>query len=152
LIQQGFAWRKRLAVFSMLLLPLVLLSGRVQSPRVAAPVPAPAFGEPSRPLLAPAALTDSRQAPMPHSRPSRKLETTARPDPLPADDVAKLWQLVRKHRSDAEVKLAGIYLEGTLVPRNCQQAQILLQDASRKGNARATDMLVDPVTQCNQSQ
>jgi len=53
----------------------------------------------------------------------------------------KLWEQVKKQDSNAEVALARMYLDGTDVPQNCQQAQVLLLAASKKGNARAVDLL-----------
>lgn len=149
-VRQGFAWRKRLAVFSMLLLPLVLLSGRSRNLKVGPPIPTSTIGMTPQPPAAPAASAESREAPKHPSPSSRKIQSHAEV-PLP-DDVSTLWQLVKKNHSDAEVKLANLYLEGTVVARNCTQAQILLQDASRKGNTRATDLLTSPQAQCHPSQ
>jgi TPR repeat protein len=61
----------------------------------------------------------------------------------------ELWAQVKKNDSDAEVELARMYLEGASVPRNCIQAQILLEAASRHGNARAIDLLNDGETECH---
>jgi hypothetical protein len=41
----------------------------------------------------------------------------------------------------AEVALAKLYLEGEAVPHNCEQAQMLLLAASRKGSKAADDLL-----------
>lgn len=60
----------------------------------------------------------------------------------------ELWVQVKNENSDAEVELARMYLEGTSVPRDCTQAQILLQAASRRGNKHATDLLNDREGQC----
>ena len=63
-------------------------------------------------------------------------------------DPAKLWAQVKNRSSDAEVELARLYLEGTGVPQNCAQAQILLLAASRRKNPRAADLLNDYDRQC----
>jgi type II secretory pathway predicted ATPase ExeA len=59
----------------------------------------------------------------------------------PVVDPGKLWEEVGQQNTDAEVMLARLYLEGTSVPKSCEQAQVLLQAASRKGNVRAKDLL-----------
>lgn len=61
----------------------------------------------------------------------------------------ELWAQVKKDDSDAEVELARIYREGTSVPRNCTQAQILLEAASRHGSALAIDLLNDRKNECH---
>jgi hypothetical protein len=48
-----------------------------------------------------------------------------------------LWSAVEAGDSSAEVALAQLYLKGDGVPRNCEQARVLLRAASRKGNAEA---------------
>jgi hypothetical protein len=68
------------------------------------------------------------------------------PQPTTPDE---LWAQVKKDDSDAEVELARMYLEGASVPRNCTQAQILLEAASRHGNARAIELLNDRETECH---
>ena len=50
-----------------------------------------------------------------------------------------LWQAVQKGNSEAELQLADLYLRGEVVPRNCNQARILLRAASH-----ATDSGVTP--------
>lgn len=52
-----------------------------------------------------------------------------------------LWAQVRLENSDAEIALARKYIEGTSVPRNCAQAEVLLQAATRRGNPHAIDLL-----------
>lgn len=63
-------------------------------------------------------------------------------------DPIKLWAEVKKQNSDAEVELADLYIAGTAVPKNCDQAQILLRAASRRGNLRAGKMLHDFEDRC----
>jgi type II secretory pathway predicted ATPase ExeA len=72
--------------------------------------------------------------------PPRDLEQTG--------DPAQLWAQVKNENSDAEVELARLYIEGTTVPQNCEQAKILLLAASRRGNARAADLLSNYDGQC----
>jgi hypothetical protein len=49
----------------------------------------------------------------------------------------RLWSDVAAGDTKAEVELARLYLKGDGVTRNCEQARVLLQAASRKGNAEA---------------
>jgi type II secretory pathway predicted ATPase ExeA len=79
---------------------------------------------------------------------TRKSPQYPQPDFEQTDDPAKLWAQVKMQSSDAEVKLARLYLEGTAVPQNCAQAQILLLAATRKENALAPGLLNDYVGRC----
>jgi type II secretory pathway predicted ATPase ExeA len=90
-----------------------------------------------------------------HASPNPALEPTPDKKPPKAEsgleeinDPSKLWAAVKRQSTDAEVALARLYLQGSVVPRSCEQAQILLQAASRKGNVRATDMLRTYGDQC----
>ena len=68
--------------------------------------------------------------------------------PAPAtDDPAELWKRVRKGDADAEVALAKLYVDGNGVPRNCEQAHLLLLAASRKGHKTADSVLSGLYTQ-----
>jgi hypothetical protein len=49
----------------------------------------------------------------------------------------RLWTAVEAGDSSAEVALAQLYLKGDGVPRNCEQARVLLRAASKKGSAEA---------------
>jgi general secretion pathway protein A len=77
------------------------------------------------------------------STPTQKSRQYAPPDlhQTRTNDPAKLWEQVKGESSDAEVELGRLYIEGTAVPKNCAQAELLLQAASRRGNARAADLL-----------
>ena len=54
-----------------------------------------------------------------------------------SERARQLWSAVETGDSSAEVALAQLYLKGDGVPRNCEQARVLLRAASRKGNAEA---------------
>ena len=56
-------------------------------------------------------------------------------------EAARLWAAVASGASWAEVKLAGLYLNGEGVPRNCEQARILLLAAVKGGNREARQQL-----------
>jgi TPR repeat protein len=58
-----------------------------------------------------------------------------------SEAVRLLWASVEKGNSNAEVALAGLYIEGKGVSKNCDQAKILLTAAARKGGARTQDLL-----------
>ena len=51
--------------------------------------------------------------------------------------VRLLWVAVEKGNNGAEVALAELYRRGQGVPKNCDQARILLSAAARKGSAEA---------------
>ncbi len=51
--------------------------------------------------------------------------------------VAWLWNAVSKGNPQASVELAKIYVQGSGVVRNCEQAQVLLRGAAAKGNEEA---------------
>jgi general secretion pathway protein A len=170
------AWRRRLAVLGILLLPLIWLSGPGQSAQAGGRVSPPAVRAISQPSLPPTLPADSQNAIRADAKARPQSEVQSAKSSAPgvstkhhtvrsqsqsqpqtdfpqASDVDQLWQQVKKsQRSDAEVKLARIYLEGTVVPRNCAQAQVLLQDATRRRNASAADLLNEFVAQCRKSE
>jgi hypothetical protein len=53
----------------------------------------------------------------------------------------QLWSALGAGDSSAEVPLAQLYLTGDGVPRNCEQALVLLRVASKKGNIEARQQL-----------
>jgi ribosomal protein L32 len=52
-----------------------------------------------------------------------------------------LWKSVAKHNGEATVALADLYLKGEGVPKNCDQARVLLDSAARKGVPGAGERL-----------
>lgn len=65
--------------------------------------------------------------------------TGQRPD---TTEAAKwLWKSVAKHNGQATVLLSDLYLKGNGVPKNCDQARVLLDSAARKGVAGAGQRL-----------
>ena len=70
-----------------------------------------------------------------------KLRTTQTTNAAKENDPVELWKAVRRGSVSAEVALAKLYLEGGAVPHNCEQAQMLLLAASRKGSKAADDLL-----------
>jgi hypothetical protein len=52
-----------------------------------------------------------------------------------------LWQSVRKENAAATLMLSDLYLKGDGVPKNCDQARLLLDAAARKGSAGAAERL-----------
>jgi general secretion pathway protein A len=65
-----------------------------------------------------------------------------------AGNPAKLWEEVKQQDTYAEVALARLYMDGTAVPKSCEQAQILLLAASRRGNMKAAAILHDFEDKC----
>jgi len=84
-----------------------------------------------------------------HSSAAKSTMARSRRGSAQPTDRPTLWQQVKSGRSDAEVELARIYLEATGMEQNCEQARVLLQDASRKGNTHAADLLANPVSLCH---
>jgi Sel1 repeat-containing protein len=58
-------------------------------------------------------------------------------------DVARalLWRATALGNSDAQVRLADMYIYGQGVPQNCDQGLLLLRSAAQKANARARSRL-----------
>ena len=56
-------------------------------------------------------------------------------------DASRLWAAVGAGSSAAEVALAQLYLKGEGVPRNCEQARILLKAAAKSGSREARQQL-----------
>ena len=52
-----------------------------------------------------------------------------------------LWRSVAKHNGQATVLLSDLYLKGSGVSKNCDQARVLLDSAARKGVAGAGERL-----------
>jgi general secretion pathway protein A len=145
--QQLFAWRKRLAVSAMLLVPLVWFSGHrhiseAHGSDLSHVANATSQAAMNPPISTPNRAVDERSIPAPQSRAHSRLDSTQPSYP------EKLWAKVKNGSSNAEVNLARMYLGGVAVPQNCAQAQVLLLAASRKGNARAADLLADYGAQC----
>ncbi|MBZ5571265.1 MAG: hypothetical protein LAO09_05220 [Acidobacteriia bacterium] len=59
----------------------------------------------------------------------------------PEDSPVELWKRVRHGDTDAEVALAKLYLDGTRVSQNCEQAHLLLLAASKKRHQEADRLL-----------
>jgi general secretion pathway protein A len=164
-----FVWQKRLAVCLLLLGILVALTGgwqrvkafgshptnpaavgsRVEQEHKSPPAPTssqPAVDRPSAPGDVDEDFVGALDViVVPRQRPPAKLAEASFKQ---TNDPAKLWAEVRNNSTDAEVELAQIYLEGKDIPQNCAQARILLLAASRKGNARADDLLTDYTSHC----
>jgi TPR repeat protein len=59
-----------------------------------------------------------------------------------SSEAAKwLWQAVAKQNATATLLLSDLYLKGDGVPKNCDQARLLLDAAARKGAAGAGERL-----------
>lgn len=175
-VLQALTWPGRVALFAILLVPLLWVVVRSHSPRPASDRSAAAITrtlskDSTQPAAQDAAISSSKPAatlnmesqtgepviPEPirqiseSSHSQSRTKTKVRPETTLAQtpDPATLWNKVKQGRSDAEVELARIYAEGIGVERNCMQARVLLQDASRKGNTQAADLITDFARQCH---
>ena len=52
-----------------------------------------------------------------------------------------LWKSIAKHNGEATLLLSDLYLKGDGVPKNCDQARVLLDSAARRGIAGAGERL-----------
>ena len=59
----------------------------------------------------------------------------------PAVDPAELWKRVQVGNTGAEIQLAVLYLEGSVVEQSCEQAHLLLVAALKKDSKVARDIL-----------
>jgi PilZ domain len=59
-----------------------------------------------------------------------------------SEQAMQLWAAVGAGDSRAEVNLARLYMKGEGVPRNCEQARILLRAAAKSGNREARQQLL----------
>ncbi len=63
-------------------------------------------------------------------------------EPRNSTEAAKwLWKAIAKHNGNATVLLADLYLKGDGVPKNCDQARILLDSAALQGTKDAGERL-----------
>lgn len=60
--------------------------------------------------------------------------------------AAWLWKATAKGNPEAPVRLADMYIKGAGVPRNCEQALVLLKTAATKENPRASNRLASLYT------
>ena len=74
----------------------------------------------------------------PDRSPSRRSPNSAQDR---SAELTRLWSAVASGNSSAEVDLARLYLRGDGVPRNCEQATVLLQAAAKRGNVEARQQL-----------
>ena len=56
-------------------------------------------------------------------------------------EVTRLWSAVASGNYSAEVDLARLYLKGDGMPKNCEQAKVLLQAAGKHGSVEALQQL-----------
>ena len=117
------------------------------APATNAEAPGPAKAVESKPLAAvspgPAAKPSKTVAPKPSARQSPPTvagqaeyqQALAATNPEIAR--ALLWRATALGNSDAQVRLADIYIYGQDVPQNCDQGLILLRSAAKKTNPHA---------------
>jgi TPR repeat protein len=76
-----------------------------------------------------------------HRAAAGKLGPSQKASAAKENDPVELWKAVKRGSVNAEVALANLYLEGREVPRNCEQAHMLLSAAAIKGSKAADDYL-----------
>jgi hypothetical protein len=81
-------------------------------------------------------FSDERPAPSAEEVPARNTRSQD-----PAEEVRALWSAVGQGNTAAEVTLAKLYLIGSGVAKNCDQARVLLRAAAKKGNTEAISKL-----------
>lgn len=165
---RALAWQKPVAPFAVLLLSLALSAkwridsddstalkaapaerteihdstlATVQSPSTVPVAPA-VRAEPASATLNKDVFVSKQSTKQPQTRLMRQEVQQA------GTDLDQLWKRVKKQNSSAEVELARMYLDGTIVARNCEQAELLLQAAARRGNSQASELLNDDSKLC----
>jgi pyruvate/2-oxoglutarate dehydrogenase complex dihydrolipoamide acyltransferase (E2) component len=58
-----------------------------------------------------------------------------------SEAVKWLWKSIAKHNAEATLVLADLYMKGSGVAKNCDQARVLLDSAARRGAPGAGDRL-----------
>jgi general secretion pathway protein A len=101
--------------------------------------PAPETGR-SNVILGPRTATLSTRSVEPHVTETSTMNSEI--------DPSELWEEVRNGSTSAEVALASLYLDGVVVPQSCQQTQVLLLAARKKGNNGAENLLATYEKRC----
>jgi hypothetical protein len=109
----------------------------LKSPIPAVPTPTPTNKSPGQ---KPALESNSEPGQQEYTQAQDILKGKDRETGLP-EAIRLLWIAVEKGNSAAEVSLAELYRRGDGVSKNCDQTQILLTAASRKGNSEAQKRL-----------
>lgn len=81
----------------------------------------------------PQTVTNANSVSEPATASPRKIAVT--------QDPVELWKNVQRGSTEAEIELAIMYLDGTHVSQNCEQAHLLLLAAAKKQNARSSNLL-----------
>lgn len=91
-------------------------------------------------------LSPDQDAPsrvVPASEHVRLAASSARPSSVSDDSPTGLWHRVRHGDSAAEVSLARLYVHGTGVPQNCEQARLLLDAAAKRHYSAPKDVVAE---------
>jgi hypothetical protein len=105
----------------------------------AAPQPAPEPTNDDQPLATSQAAVASAPADSKAQSSSGQVQNSKK---LPATPQ-QLWSALQAGNMKAAVALADLYIRGEGVPENCEQARILLQVASKRNNAEASEKLLE---------
>jgi hypothetical protein len=117
-------------------------SKRASAPAANSPAAQPATARPSSPIsqFRPQSIQTSA-IPQPELAAGREI-IPGKPR-RPPEDVASLWIAVENGDTLAEVHLADHYISGDGVEKNCDQARVLLQAASKRGDELAAKRLAE---------
>jgi len=96
-------------------------------------------------------IVNTPASPVAQLKPAKvQVEKTEKEESDDTLDPARLWQMVRRGNTTAEVTLAKLYLEGEALEQNCEQAHLLLVAASKRGSRAADNLLGSAYTnRCN---
>ena len=101
--------------------------------------------DPSRPASSAPSIAGTGDATESHNTDTKNFRTNTTADTYSKRDrsprAQELWSALEAGNSSAEAVLAQLYLTGDGVPRNCEQARVLLRAASKKGNSEALQQL-----------
>jgi len=119
-------------------IPAVHTAEIAQMPAPVFPQPHPRTPEPFSRSSAAAGIGSNASRPIYDLRTPERAVNEAQPGKMTPE---RLWAAVQQGNSRAEVALADLYLRGDGVPKNCDQARVLLIAAAQKHNAEAVKRL-----------
>jgi hypothetical protein len=117
-----------------------LHAGNAKTPAETTPVPTNT-GVSAEPAPQPATAPENSHPTNPAGRALRTGSPKVGRTVVGENDPAQLWKRVGRGDTSAEVALARLYLDGTGVSQNCEQAHLLLLAASRKRYPEADRLL-----------
>jgi general secretion pathway protein A len=155
---RGFGWSSSVAMAAIFVLLLLwpvrvgqgILSASPRAPDVYTPEsPVKSFLAPKSPALE-TGNSKVDVSPHPATPSSRHTDSPARKASTTTTELnpAYLWKQLAAGSTSAEIALASLYFDGTVVPQNCSQAQVLLLAAAKKGDKGAEGLRADYEKHC----